>query len=104
MWLKTHLGHVVTSYCIAPLMAKAYLCSLSVEIALNDFRKMGVFSLQSNIFDGADFIGERQWEEYSLDSVQPNGKTFVLPADICQFQKCCQLQTHLAPTVFPVAA
>jgi hypothetical protein len=57
--------------------------SAAVEIAVNGFTKTGIFPLQSSIFDKADFNAEGQREEYHLlDNDQPNGKNFVLPADV----------------------
>ena len=49
-WLQSHPGRVVTINQIGKLYGAAFMRAASVEMAVNGFRKTGIFPLDSNVF------------------------------------------------------
>ncbi|KAF5281763.1 hypothetical protein FQR65_LT14558 [Abscondita terminalis] len=75
-WLKANPGRVVTAYQIAELMGRAYLRAASCEVAVNGFRKCGIFPFQPTIFRDDEFVihssNEREKDGNTAENVQPN--------------------------------
>lgn len=89
-WLKSNLGRVVTHYQIASLMRKAYVRAATVEVAVNGFRKTGIFPFQPNLFRECDFMEDGN-QDNELNGHNGTGTTdFVKPSDVSpvpDFQK-----------------
>jgi hypothetical protein len=54
-WLKQHGNRIVTTYQIGELMGNAYLQAARVQVAVNGFRKTGLYPCNRNIFDDQEF-------------------------------------------------
>ena len=79
-WLKSNIGRVVTHYQVASLMRKAYVRAATVEVAVNGFRKTGIFPFNPNLFRENDFL-ENPVNDDNLNG--PSGTTeFVRPSDV----------------------
>jgi hypothetical protein len=66
----------------------------NAEVAVNDFRKTGIFPLQSNILDQADFNAQRQREGHHPWETIKIRTTISCQQPFCMCQKCCQLQAY----------
>ena len=79
-WLKINFPRTVTIRQVGKLFGNAYLRTATVEIAVNGFRKSGIYPFNRNVFTRHDFPiheNEAQTESHessSADDVrQPNG-------------------------------
>lgn len=61
-WLRNNPGRVVTSYQVCELLGKAYVRCATAEIAINGFRKSGIFPFNKHIFRDHDFAIHHQNE------------------------------------------
>lgn len=59
-WLRLNPGRVVTGYQVGELFGKAYIKAATMDIAINGFRKAGMFPPDRNIFKEYDFVAEMQ--------------------------------------------
>ncbi|CAH2006682.1 unnamed protein product [Acanthoscelides obtectus] len=66
-WLRANPGRLVTSYQISELMGRAYLRAASCEIAVNGFRKCGIFPFQPTIFRDDEFAIHSSNERQSVE-------------------------------------
>ena len=57
IWLRSHLGRVVSIYAIAKLFGSAYLKAATVNTAVNAFKSTGIVPYNPDIFSDADFAG-----------------------------------------------
>jgi hypothetical protein len=57
-WLRMNPTRVVTHYQIAGLLGKAYLKAATVNVAVNGFRRTGLFLYNRHIFHESEFLQE----------------------------------------------
>jgi hypothetical protein len=55
-WLSMNPARVVTHYQIASLLGKAYPKAATVAVAVNGFRRTGLFPCNRHIFDETEFL------------------------------------------------
>ncbi|XP_030754783.1 uncharacterized protein LOC115881449 [Sitophilus oryzae] len=55
-WLRTHPGRTVTHYQVGELFGNAYLRAATMSVAINGFRKTGIWPVDRNIFVDVDFL------------------------------------------------
>ncbi|CAH1972182.1 unnamed protein product [Acanthoscelides obtectus] len=79
-WLRANPGRVVTSYQISELMGRAYLRAASCEIAVNGFRKCGIFPFQPTIFRDDEFAIHSSNERQSVEGDNDGNQIAVDPA------------------------
>lgn len=54
-WLMNHPGRVVTSYQVSELMGKAYIRAATKEVAIDGFKKSGIYPFNRDLFRDHDF-------------------------------------------------
>lgn len=71
-WLKNHPGRVVTAFQVAELVGKAYMRAATLEVAINGFRKSGIFPFDRNHFRDHDFAVQNDKDvENNRDGIEP---------------------------------
>lgn len=55
-WLRSNPGRVVTHYQVATLFCNAFLKSATMLVAINGFRKTGIWPINPDIFGDEDFL------------------------------------------------
>jgi hypothetical protein len=78
-WLKQHENRVVSTYQIGELMGNAYLKSATGQIAINDFRKTGLYPCNRNIFNDYEFSEDVTAQASSTSTAS---HFFTAPSDI----------------------
>jgi hypothetical protein len=95
-WLKHHGNRIVTTYQIGELMGNAYLKSATAQVAVNGFRKTGLYPCNRNIFNDYEFV-----EDATVQAGTSSGShSFTAPSDISPVRdlKKCSAQTTNAAT------
>uniref|UniRef100_A0A1Y1N7V7 DDE-1 domain-containing protein n=1 Tax=Photinus pyralis TaxID=7054 RepID=A0A1Y1N7V7_PHOPY len=78
-WLKHNPGRLVTAYQIAELMGESYLRAASVEVAVNGFRKCGIFPVNRHVFRDDDFAIHAQRERTPPPSQEESDNENIAP-------------------------
>lgn len=68
-WLRNNVGRTVTPLQVASLMGQAYQRSATVEVAINGFRKSGIFPCDRFIFRDHDFAAHNVPEPEELQNI-----------------------------------
>lgn len=55
-WLRSNPGKVVTLFQVASLFGNAYMRASTMTTAVNGFRKTGIWPVNMNVFEDADFL------------------------------------------------
>ena len=54
-WLRSHPGRVVSAFQVAELFGIGYIRAATMRTAVNGFQKIGIWSIDRNVFDEHDF-------------------------------------------------
>lgn len=77
-WLRSHPGRVITPFQISEIFGQAYIQTATMTIAINAFKKCGIWPYNANNFTDADFIAAETTNIPIIDeseSVDKNAET-----------------------------
>jgi hypothetical protein len=98
-WLRSHPGRVVTLFQIASLFGASYLQVATMLIAINGFRRRGVWPLDTIVFTEADFLPA------DTADIRLNVSTVQLPTNDEPHPGCLSVQDNsAAATALPAAS